>query len=110
MTNSNIQSRSYGEGCILRNEDEKIYGTMYPKMKDLVSRDVSRFTIIEYRTMKANMILYYFFNMILYYYFITNAHQFKTIVVDTSVDTVVDTSVDSGQQMDVNRCLKPLLG
>ncbi|MFS7909502.1 hypothetical protein Hanom_Chr02g00095361 [Helianthus anomalus] len=96
-----------------------------PKMKDLVSRDVSRFTIIEYRTMKANMILYYFFNMILYYFFIINAHQFKTIVVDTSVDkvvdtsvdtvvdtsidTVVDTSVDFGQQMDENRCLKPLL-
>ena len=68
-----------------------------PTMKDLVSRDVSRFTIIEYRTMKANMILYYFF--------ITNAHQFKTIVVDTAVDT----SVDFGQHMDKNRCLKPML-
>ncbi|MFS8023656.1 hypothetical protein Hanom_Chr16g01454031 [Helianthus anomalus] len=31
-----------------------------PKMKDLVSRGVSKFTIIEYRTMKENMILYGF--------------------------------------------------
>ncbi|MFS7963902.1 hypothetical protein Hanom_Chr08g00743811 [Helianthus anomalus] len=31
-----------------------------PQIKYLVSRDVSRFTNIEYRTMKVNMILYDF--------------------------------------------------
>ncbi|KAF5812777.1 hypothetical protein HanXRQr2_Chr03g0090451 [Helianthus annuus] len=51
---------SCGEVYILRNEYEKFMEHCTPKMKDLVSRDVSKFTIIEYITMKANMIFYDF--------------------------------------------------
>uniref|UniRef100_A0A251VDL5 Uncharacterized protein n=2 Tax=Helianthus annuus TaxID=4232 RepID=A0A251VDL5_HELAN len=48
--------RSCGEGYILRNEDEKFMELYTPTMKDLASRDVSRFTIMEYRTMCARLL------------------------------------------------------
>ncbi|KAJ0511539.1 putative succinate dehydrogenase (quinone) [Helianthus annuus] len=47
---------SCGEGCILRNEDGRFMEHYTPTMKDLVSRDVSRFTIMEYRTMCVRLL------------------------------------------------------
>ncbi|MFS8004146.1 putative succinate dehydrogenase (quinone) [Helianthus anomalus] len=45
--------RSCGERCNLGNEDERFIECYTPTMKDLASRDVSRFTTMEYRTMCA---------------------------------------------------------
>ncbi|MFS7888919.1 putative succinate dehydrogenase (quinone) [Helianthus anomalus] len=44
---------SCGEGCILRNEDERFIKRYTPPMKDLASQYVSRFTIMKYKTMCA---------------------------------------------------------
>ncbi|MFS7936926.1 putative succinate dehydrogenase (quinone) [Helianthus anomalus] len=44
-----------GKGCFLRNEDERFMERYTPTMKDLASNDVSRFPIMEYRTMCARL-------------------------------------------------------
>uniref|UniRef100_A0A251S183 Uncharacterized protein n=2 Tax=Helianthus annuus TaxID=4232 RepID=A0A251S183_HELAN len=38
---------SCGEGCILRNEEERFMECYTPTMKDLASRDASRFMTME---------------------------------------------------------------